>query len=666
MQTPDLIHHLGNLIRELFTLDPQEPFKFGAKVVAILGFLVTAGTTLITKTYPWLRAKLESRSVSKIFGEDLFTPTSIERSVRYYIPPSCQSIDPAGGEESRSIHSVQAPLFETFDRALSPESDKKYHILLADSGMGKTSAVINYCVRHQRRWRKKYHVAVVPLGIPDADERIRRIENKSKTALFLDALDEDTLAMVDHAERIRLLVQCTHEFRKVIITCRTQFFSTDEEIPRETGVLKITARSAGESAEQVFSKIYLAPFSDDQVKAYLKRRYPIWQWKRRKQAFNLVGKIPLLTARPMLLAHIEDLVKSERDFQFSFELYEAMVEAWIKREEGFIENSGALLDFSERLAADLFLNRSLRGAEQITKDELTELARGWSTPISDHKLSGRSLLNRDADGNFKFAHRSIMEYLFVQRFLHRDMRCVEVEWTDQMKAFTWEKFQDDIRNSGVKYSQVVIPDIWSNNKVGALLCEVLKFGLRTPAVQHSVEADDLVAKTILVLCSMILDPGQSNFSGIGLWFFVRKTFGDRSLTTGELRIEAARAQKVLRYASDGFRDVSVPKGLLIFFPPKMAFLRQFPMVRESSLAEMDVVRDIYRASTRRRTSGEHLVIPVFLGPDNAFLLGIESKDFSFNQNNRVNLLSKVFDPFRPPSQLLERKSFRGTLEDGSE
>src|SRR5258705_12395204 len=110
MQVPDLIHQIGNFFQHLFTLDPNEPFKLAAKVLGILSASVSVVATLVTKTFPWLRGKLESRSVSKLFGEDLFTPKSIERAIRYYIPPSCQSIDPAGGEESRLIHSVQAPL----------------------------------------------------------------------------------------------------------------------------------------------------------------------------------------------------------------------------------------------------------------------------------------------------------------------------------------------------------------------------------------------------------------------------------------------------------------------------------------------------------------------------------------------------------------------------
>jgi len=94
----------------------------------------------------------------------------------------------------------------------------------------------------------------------------------------------------------------------------------------------------------------------------------------------------------MLLAHIDDLIKIDRDFSFSYELYEEMVEAWIRRETGFIRESSALRDFSERLAVDLYLNRAKRGAERISKKELALLTQEWNIPISDEKLSGRSLL----------------------------------------------------------------------------------------------------------------------------------------------------------------------------------------------------------------------------------------------------------------------------------
>jgi hypothetical protein len=438
MFLPEFLNQVTELANKFFILDPEDPFKTTAKVVAMCGVLFTVITTLLTKTYPWIRAKLEGRSVSNRVGAKLFTASNVERTLRYYVPPFCQALDPAGGEESRLVHNVQSPLFNTLDRTLSPSSNERYHILLADSGMGKTSALINYYARHLRRWRRKYHIAIIPLGIPDADSRIKAIENKPETVLFLDALDEDTKAINDHKERLETLLQSTHDFLHVLITCRTQFFLRDEEIPKETGVLKVGARRAGERAEYVFYKIYLSPFTDEQVAKYLKRRYPIWQWKHRQHAFRMVRKIPHLTARPMLLAHVDDLVSANHEVRYSFELYEEMVEAWLTREEGFIENKDDLRHFSERLAVNLYLGREGRMSERISTAELSKLAREWNIPLDNWKLSGRSLLNRDAEGNFKFAHRSIMEYLFIKRLMDGESKCLDAKWTDQMKTFFWE------------------------------------------------------------------------------------------------------------------------------------------------------------------------------------------------------------------------------------
>lgn len=642
MQTPDLFHQFWNFIQQLFALDPQEPFKTGAKAAAILGATATVVTTLITKTYPWLRAKIEGRSVSRLFGEDLFTPKSIERAIRYYVPPLCQSIDPAGSEESRLIHSVQAPLFETFDKALGSESEEKYHILLADSGMGKSSAVINYCARHQRRWRNKYQVSMVPLGIPDADERINKIEDKAKTSLFLDALDEDTLAMVDHVERMRLLVRETHEFRKVIITCRTQFFSNDEEIPRETGVLKITARSAGESAEQPFYKIYLAPFSDDQVKTYLKRRYPIWERKRRRQAFGLVAKIPLLSARPMLLAHIDDLVRSNREFQFSYELYEEMVEAWIKREQGFVEDSSGLRDFSERLAVDLYLNRARRGAERVSKDELNELAKKWGIPISDHKLSGRSLLNRDADGNFKFAHRSIMEYLFVQAFLHGDPRCLTVQWTDQMNYFIWERLQNDLDDHLPK--KPLFPSLsWETQR--DFVIRILMFAVQTPSWPFL-----LWKRTLLLLCALLLGEREQHDLHLTLWSAGgEKVYPQEESERWDVKnVYQLRLGRSLTYFLGSITSPIVKLERLIVPDTALLLSLEYDYVElippwESVTAEKIMWRD--------HLTGHCLVVPIFLYPGSPSLILIATKSQTAFNNDIKELFSKICTSLRPPVPL---------------
>jgi hypothetical protein len=543
---PEFIYSLYSNLQHVLTLNPDEPFKTGGKVVAIAGTLFTILTTIATKAWPWLRSKLDSRSVSKRVGAELYTKSSIERAVRYYIQPYCQNLDPAGGEEPRLIIGVQQKLFELLDRVLEHPTEYNFIILLADSGMGKTSALTNYYVRHLRRWRKPYNLALIPLGIPDADERIEAVQNKSETVLFLDALDEDTLAIVDHVERLRILLKATHQYQRVLISCRTQFFSKDEEIPRETGKLKVGTRAAGEPAEYMFHKIYLSPFTDRQVGEYLRRRYPFWKLRSRRRARTMAEKIPHLTARPMLLAHIGDLVKSKKSIRYSFELYGEMINAWLEREQGFIHRKDGLRKFSEHLAVDLYVNRAVRGAERIPKTELSVLAKKWGIPLDEWKLSGRSLLNRDAEGNYKFAHRSIMEYLFVKRFvesgrpLGRDERqirdllrrwesdtliheyhtqgddegskalCLSVEWTDQMRRFLWELYGANADNlESTNGSMEDLTYMWLNSSGEKLLKEMVSLALKELCARSTTWSYKSISIATTQFCVLLL-------SGLGL------------------------------------------------------------------------------------------------------------------------------------------------------
>ena len=417
-----------------------EWIKLIGGIVGIVGGLTTISVVFFTRFLPWYRTKKDNRSLEKRFGADLYPIGVIEQATRYYIEPFCQSLDPSGGEEPRLVYGARENLFSAIDHHLYHPTEYRYLFLLADSGMGKTSFLLNYYTRNLRR-RRMLNLELLPLGIPDVDERIARIKDKKDKVLFLDALDEDTLAIVDHVERLQTIMQLTRQFQKVLITCRTQFFPKDEEIPRETGIVKIGPKAAGEKAHYVFHKLYISPFTDQQVEKYLKKRYTIWQFKKRKKAADLVKKIPQLSVRPMLLAHIKDLVQPDLEIKYSFQLYEEMVEAWLDREEGIVEGikKEPLRNFSECLALDLYFHRKERGAERVSKDKLAEIAQQFSIPLEDWQLTGRSLLNRDAIGNYKFAHRSIMEYLFVKRFLELPTQDrFKIAWTDQMKKFLQE------------------------------------------------------------------------------------------------------------------------------------------------------------------------------------------------------------------------------------
>ncbi len=398
---------------------------------------LAAVTSVVFALWRLWQQRRTQRLLEKSFGSELYGPEIIERSMRYYIPPDCSSVDPAQEAEIRQVKVTKQKLFAMVDIHLTEDSANRHLLLLADSGMGKSSFVLNYYARNQLlSKRKRNRLAVVPLGIPDADEYIAKIPDPNNTVLFLDGFDEDTRAIKDHRQRLQQLMYVCRHFKRVLMTCRTQFFTRDEEIPRETGIVRVGPPKVGEGRTYEFWKLYLSPLSDEQVQAYWRKRYR-WSRHKRKQATEFVNKIPSLSTRPMLLAYIPDLLESGAKIKYAFQLYKILVEKWLERESHWVKIDD-LRQFSERLAIALYINRRRRGTERIPRAELNVLAKEWNIPLDEWQLSGRSLLNRDAEGNYKFAHRSIMEYLVVKRFVDGDPACYDIDWTDQMKVLLWE------------------------------------------------------------------------------------------------------------------------------------------------------------------------------------------------------------------------------------
>jgi hypothetical protein len=285
--------------------------------------IVTIGKMSMTA----IKRYLDFRTLRSRIGSDQYTRNDILRATNCFVEPHFQSVDPSGGEGFRKVFSTCEPAFKALDNLFDMDSSEKYTIILADSGMGKTTLLLNYYARHCTRHRDKFNLAIVALGSNSADETIKSIRDRKETILFLDAFDEDTLAVPDYRKRLAALLEKTKGFRHVLITCRTQFFEKSDEIPQETGFVRIGVINPGEEREYKFQKLYLTPFSNDQVKLYLKRRFPLWRIVQRRKAMKIAEKIPDLTMRPMLLAHIRDLLSSRLSCDYSVQIYESMIKA---------------------------------------------------------------------------------------------------------------------------------------------------------------------------------------------------------------------------------------------------------------------------------------------------------------------------------------------------
>jgi hypothetical protein len=369
-----------------------------------------------------------------------FSPTDVDRATRYYIPTRFQNVSPSADDEPGKGHLAAAkqplmPLFlnESFHRA---HADTKYYLILADTGMGKTTFLINLYLRYVSKPINNLisrsslpKMRLFPLGSPDIWSDINEIEDKRNTILLLDAFDEEVIPGDDYVARMNSIIQATTEFDHVVITCRTQFFPTDREIPDDTGY----ATFGGEQETYRFQRIYLSVFDERDIKRYLQKRFPLWKPRKRKRSLQLVKKIPDLVMRPLLLTYINDLVEVESAFENTYEIYDVLIDKWVQRESkkrGIrkkygteSEYAGLLLRFSQDLAVDLYMNRERRGGYFITRDEVISDPRGLQIVdatdygMSDLEIRSKSLLNRNADGQYKFSHKSILEFFLAKELV---------------------------------------------------------------------------------------------------------------------------------------------------------------------------------------------------------------------------------------------------------
>ncbi|WP_131368810.1 NACHT domain-containing protein [Caulobacter vibrioides] len=397
-----------------------------------------------------------------------FTKEDITASLKHYVVPDCSQTDPANSSDIRRAAGVREPVIRTVDRFIT-NSENRHLLVLADTGMGKTSFCLNY-LAHRNRLNKgegALSCAVIPLGRPDALEKIRRVPNPADTILLLDAFDEDVRAIDNSDERLSQLLNQAAEFGTVIITCRSQFFKNDLAIPSRTGVAIVRPRRAGISSEYVLETLYLLPFTPKQIKQYINRQFPWWSWgglAGSKMARTLTENVPELSVRPMLLALLPDLVREGRQIQELFDLYQFMTAKWLDREASWIEPS-ILTAVSKRLAVFIYASRGRRGSDRVTVDELHSLAQAMDIPEDRwNHLSARSLLNRDSEGNIKFSHRSIMEFYFVLSAIDGDPACFKVFWSDFMRELfvSWGNSQQGQSNV-VRAKQILAMDL---NKLG--------------------------------------------------------------------------------------------------------------------------------------------------------------------------------------------------------
>ena len=348
------------------------------------------------------------------FVDRVYSKESRKAVTKYYIPTRAQDIDPCEFEEIRDnngnfISQQLIPFF--ISDAFKESSQGKYYLVLADSGMGKTTFMLRLyreCLLN-RKLRKRYTTKLIPLSQSNCIQAIEKIENPENTILLLDALDENGSAINDYESFFTTLLQATEGFNKTVITCRTQFFPDRATEPVETGRIRI---GTGNKKEEITKK-YISPFSDEEVKLYLKKQYR-FNKKKQRQAYEIVTKVPVLMARPVILNWINFLCDSTEKFTYAYQIYSAIIDKWIER-ESIGHTSRSLFELSRAIANYMYLHNTT----SMSAEKVEEIASKKNIQLEPIIAKSRSLLNRNGNGEYKFAHRSFLEYFIVFSLFER-------------------------------------------------------------------------------------------------------------------------------------------------------------------------------------------------------------------------------------------------------
>lgn len=326
--------------------------------------------------------------------------------------------------------------------------NKRVYMVLAGSGMGKTTFMVNlfchYVKHHVTRKGKHFDICLLRLDDEKVLDKISRISedkaiNPSKTILLLDALDENRRAAENFSDFKHELEEAMEPYRFVMITCRDQFFDNEEAIPISTNWHSVTK----DKNLIAYNKIYISPFSDDEVKKYLKKKYR--KGKKRKQAIAIADKCKALMVRPLLLSYMDDLLDEQADLKTLHMIYEILIDKWLQREVNGIpdlknrdEGKECLYKFSEEIAKAIYENWKGTKSMLLSPGQMELFMKNFRFRKVPYQFERRSLINRDVKGYYKFAHKSFLEYFLAKIYFEDPSFRLNFEGMDMAKSFYCE------------------------------------------------------------------------------------------------------------------------------------------------------------------------------------------------------------------------------------
>ena len=372
------------------------------------------GADWITQLYKQLskKKKKKEKKLEKI--QDIMMGVDPLGLVKYYVDPESQEVNPADTtveDFNVSRQSTFKKLKDFFESRSLTNPGNNVMFFLSDAGMGKTSLLAMLkLTEFTTFWSPQYKCELLKLGENTLNE-VKSIDEKRKTILLLDALDEDKTALGRVVQRLIEILDSTRSFCKVIITCRTQFFPSLESPGKiEVGGYKCYAK-------------YLSFFDSQKVDEYLYKRFSkkfiFFKKKDKKKisiARTIIDKMGSLRCRRKLLSNIRWFTNNRKKMTGNldeYHIYDILLDNWLARQE-----------IKSKIPKEELLKTCMLLAVEMQKKQVREISEKdlrllfASFPginrVESIDVKGRSLLNKNSDGDFLFSHYSIQEFLVLK------------------------------------------------------------------------------------------------------------------------------------------------------------------------------------------------------------------------------------------------------------
>lgn len=249
----------------------------------------------------------------------------------------------------------------------------------------------------------------------------KHLNDSGKLLLILDGFDE-MASRVDlkvTLANFREFDKLNSENSKMILTCRTHYFKSQDEIHKlheGTEIYKKIDNKGG------YTFLFLNPFKENDFVTYLKKFFPK-NWKKYYQTIVTTYNLRELAEKPILLElMVETLpqIKIEENEKLNHaSLYDRYTKFWLQRDDWRSYLTSDEREFiTEEIAFYLFINNK----DKIFYEELPKLIseqfpvkRNLEIEYLDQDVRTCTFLNRDDNGDYSFVHQSFMEFFVANK-----------------------------------------------------------------------------------------------------------------------------------------------------------------------------------------------------------------------------------------------------------